>query len=67
MRFRWKFLNVFVTAKVVERHYKCQITEAYRCDEYKPGGKLIRQTYSLPASKEYNICSEEELVQQLLL
>lgn len=60
--FNWKFLNVVINKKTTERHYKCENTGSYRCDEFKCGGGLKSITYSLPNSEDYNIKSEEELI-----
>jgi hypothetical protein len=60
--FNWKFLNVWMSNDVVERHYKCQNTGAYRCKEYKLGKSYKTVTYCLPDSENYNIKTEQELL-----
>ena len=64
--FSWKHHSSWVTRKSSERHYKCQITGAFKCveskgDSFLGKSKLQCQSFSLPNSDDYNIENEEEL------
>lgn len=63
--FNWKFHNVVINKRTVERHYKCQNTGAWRCKEFKKGGGLKEVSFALPSSDDYNIESEESLLNAL--
>ena len=68
--FDWRLINTFSTRKTYEVHYKCINTGAYKCIEYKGDAYLgsLRfkgESFSLPNSDDYNIDTEDKLLNQL--